>query len=761
MNGGIVITGAGLVSSLGIGVEETWRAVVQGRSGWRPLTALEGNNPRSGGEAPPLDSDEHPDREVAYLRRAVREALAAAGVDRSVPPPRRRGCILGTTLHGMRHAGRWLRGEPASVLTAFPATAVLRGALRDAGIGGPLLTTCAACSSGLSSIALAMTLLESGALDLALAGGYDPISEYVYAGFESLRLVDRQRVRPFCTDRQGMNIAEGYAVVVLEREDAATARGAAPLAHIRAIAETSDCYHLTHPHPEGEGALRALRRAMALAGVNGVGLVSAHATGTPNNDVAERAALARAFGDRLPAIPVAAFKANLGHALGGAGAAELILSMQVLRDHLVPPAPGIARDDVEFPDIALNTGPARPAPIDATANLSLGFGGANSCAILARTPAATTARPAREVLITGVGVISPMAIGNRALAAFLSAPPPVDFERRTVDEAAIAHLINTRRVRRMSDYVKLTLAAASLALDDAGVRDIPAFAAEAAALLGTTHGAAAYSLAYYRKIVAEGLAGANPLLFAEGVPNAGAAQLSLMLQIKGPCQTIIGSRTSGLDALALAALRVARGEWDRAIVSAAEEHGDAIDEAYGVHSLVAPPGRARAFGDSGFRPCAAAAAIVLESADSAQARDARPRGLVRSWAWASGEPPRGLVSAVTDAVRAVGSPPRIISSANGTWLARAELRGISRAAPRCALASITDHLGETFSAGPLAALAATVLGALPTSKAGAEPAGQHPSGPFALVSTDWTGTATALSIEPASRPEPVVVSTNR
>jgi len=121
-------------------------------------------------------------------------------------------------------------------------------------------------------------------------------------------------------------------------------------------------------------------------------------------------------------------------------------------------------------------------------------------------------------------------------------------------------------VRRLSPYVKYTLAAAGLALKDAGVTDVPAFCTDASAILGTTHGSTGFSLDYYGQIVREGINAANPLLFAEGVPNAAAAHLSLMMSVKGGCQTIIGSRTAGLDALRLASARIGQGVWNRALV---------------------------------------------------------------------------------------------------------------------------------------------------------------------------------------------------
>ena len=195
----------------------------------------------------------------------------------------------------------------------------MRRALGDLPFAGPSLTTSAACASGLSAIAQGITLLESGDADLVVAGGYDAISEFPYGGFNSLRLVAEGAIAPFTRDRTGMKIGEGYALVVLERSEDASARGATVVARIVGYGETSDAHHLTQPDPTGAGAARAVRAALARGGTapGEIGLLSAHATATPNNDAAEHAAFTAVFGAARP--PIVAFKSHLGHTLGGAG----------------------------------------------------------------------------------------------------------------------------------------------------------------------------------------------------------------------------------------------------------------------------------------------------------------------------------------------------------------------------------------------------------------------------------------------------------
>ena len=436
----------------------------------------------------------------------------------------------------MRAGGAFFRSGNFAHLQHFLAATVLREATAGLPIAGDRVTTCSACSSSLGSVALAATLLESGELDLVIAGGYDAVSEYAYGGFHALRLVADGPPRPFARDRRGMKLGEGYAVLVLER---AAGCPRPILATVAGWGESADAHHLTQPHPSGRGAAAAVTAALARADVQpaDIDLVAAHATATPDNDAGEAAALAAVFGDDMPRVPVVAFKSHLGHTLGAAGAVELILSVLALRDGVVPPTAHTV--DVEFPNLQLNVGDPKPAPLRHTLNTSLGFGGANTAVVLSNNAGSEVRRRAgsvapRDVFITGVGVLlSPI-------------------------EADLSPLLNARRTRRVNDYVKLTLAATALALRDAGLTELPA---SAAVLLGTCHGSSSYATDYYRGLVDGGFVAANPMLFAEGVPNAAAAHVSLTHGLTGACQTLIGSATAGLDAVRLAALRIANGDW--------------------------------------------------------------------------------------------------------------------------------------------------------------------------------------------------------
>lgn len=749
---GVVITGVAATASLGADAESIWKGVLAGRCGMGPMPDMESALPPGslGGQAVELPHGYRPDlpREARYLRWTLEHALRHAGLTVETPyAPTRRCAVLGTTLHGMRAGGRFLRSGAVTELSSFLASATSLAALDGLGVQGGALTTCSACSSSLGAVALGVTILESGQADLVLAGGYDAISEYAWAGFNSLRLIAEGPLRPFCRDRQGMKVAEGYGIVILERAESAARRNATVLARLAGWGESADSHHLTQPHPLGEGALTAMLQALRRAGARpaDLGMVAAHATGTPENDEAEFQSLTRLFGDSLPGVPVVGFKSFLGHTLGGAGAVELVLSCMAIRDQRLPACPNVRPEQIQYPGLNVASGEAMPHDLCCTLNTSLGFGGANTCVVLtdprcecppSPAPKASSGQP--EAWITGVGVLLPGAVGHaefidRRLQRDTSTPAQ---SKQLIDDAAMSEYLIARRVRRLSQYVKFTLASATMAVRDAGFTDDPKRLADAGAIVGSMHGSADFCHDYYSQIVSEGALAANPVLFAEGVPNAAAAHLSSTLGLKGACQTIIGARTAGLDSLALGALRIQSGAADTLIIVAAEAPCGVVDQAYianglqtngecGLHTKAAR-GFQRAFG---------AVAFVLESSFAASARGAVPYARVLEGKWASCASPSrgGPASAVASVLSRLQPADRVIGSACRTWVDRAEALGLRRAGIP-ASGDLNHGFDELFSVGPLAACATELV----DGRIGER---------FSLLCTDFTGSASAVQVE--------------
>ena len=753
----VAITGVAAASSLGVDAEANWRNMLAGRCGMAPMPAVESTLPPGslGGQAADLPGEYRPDlpREARYLRWTVEHALRDARVEPGNPYTRSRRCaVLGTTLHGMRAGGRFVRSGNPMDLGPFLASATSRLALEGLGVEGGAITTCSACSSSLSAIALGVTLLERAEADLVIAGGYDTISEYAWAGFHALRLIAPGPLRPFCRGRQGMKVAEGYGIVVLERAESAASRHAAPRAWLAGWGESADAHHLTQPHPQGDGALAAMHLALRRACVKPaeLGMVAAHATGTPDNDRAEFLALSRLLGEDLPGVPVVGFKSFLGHTLGAAGAVELVMSCLALRDQRAPACPNVRDEDIEFPGLSVAVGKPETREIASVLNTSLGFGGANACVVLTkpspdRCPDAGNApgEPGASAWITGVGVLLPGAVGHAAFVGRATSrrPDRAPDGAATLNDDAIGEYLNVRRARRLSQYVKLTLAAATMAVRDAALGEVPDGLAAGGAILGSMHGSAGLCFEYYSQIVAEGALAANPVLFAEGVPNAAAAHLGVALGLRGGCQTIIGSRAAGLDALALAALRICSGAIELMVVVAAEAPCEVVDRAYTAAGLQARtpagvPGRI----PRGFTATAGGVALVIESSRSATARGASPYARVLGSARASAvaPPSGGPVGAVASVLSRLSEPGRVIGSACNTWVDRAERLGMRRAGVHGESGTVHNRFGEAFSVSPMAAIAAELIGG--------------PGGPrFSILCTDWSGAASGVTLERLER----------
>ncbi|MCX5641225.1 MAG: beta-ketoacyl synthase N-terminal-like domain-containing protein [Planctomycetota bacterium] len=523
------------------------------------------------------------DRAERLFRRALAQLLGADPARTLAVDPSQVAIVVGTTLAGMRHCGAAMRLEAAGHASeslqsyaGIPAGSVLRRAIEGLPIAGGAITVSCACASALSAIAHGCSLLRSGAASCVIAGGYDPISEFAYGGFSALQLVAAGPLSPFAEDRQGMKLAEGCALLLLRRLPDALARGEVPVAIIEAIGESSDAHHLTQPHPEGRGASVALAAAVS----NGTpDLLIAHATGTAGNDAAEYEAYRTAFGADLSRIPVTALKSRFGHPLGAAGALELLAVLKCADAGFMPAGLGRPVDRQAFPEIDLLHENPRPGAPTRVTVLAAGFGGANVAMSVIRgvgasaVPENTHAREASRVGIRAVGCVS---AGGRGIAGLEHL---ADCNTRDVSEEILAPLLDRARTRRLALLPRLMLAATRDLCDASGLSahelaSIPLLAA-------SWHGAAGFTEQYYRDLLASGIDLANPVLFAESVPNVGSAHVSLGLGMTAASATVIGTRTAGFEAMFLASCRIRSGEWKRALIVMADESHPTIDAVLG------------------------------------------------------------------------------------------------------------------------------------------------------------------------------------
>ncbi|MEU3720410.1 MULTISPECIES: beta-ketoacyl-[acyl-carrier-protein] synthase family protein [Streptomyces] len=400
------VTGVGLVTAAGTGADAAWHGVTERlapAAGPRPELAglpcdfFYSVTDCDPGEILGVAAQRLMDRFAQLAVIAAREAVADAGLDPSVWDSGRVGVVIGSAHGGLpfydeQQAALTARG-PRRVSPKLAPLSVVNGAASsvslDLGVHGPSQAVSTACSSGTVAIGTAHQMLRSGACDIVIAGGAESTcTRLLIASACSLKAVSTRRddpaaaCRPFDTHRDGFVVGEGAGLLVLEHPDHARARGATVRAHVNGYGATSDALSAVAPDPEGLGIERALRAALADAGLSpdDVGHVNAHGTSTLSNDLIETTMLRRVLGE---SPLVTSTKAMTGHTLGAAGGIETALTVLALQHQRVPPTVNLDAPDPEIP-IDVVAKEARSAAFDCAVKTSLGFGGHNAALVLTR-----------------------------------------------------------------------------------------------------------------------------------------------------------------------------------------------------------------------------------------------------------------------------------------------------------------------------------------------------------------------------------------
>jgi len=392
----VAVTGLGIVSALGANRIEFWGAAVAGRTGIAPMSIVDASDLRfkMAAEVRAYDpAAAFHDRQLELMDRfaqfavvAARESVADAGITWT-PELRDRtaivtgSCLGGQTSEDNSFADLYLRNRGRVHPLTIPRTMANAGASHIAaefGVTGPTFTLSTACASASHAIGMALALIRSGVVDMAIAGGSEaPFSPGILKAWDSLRVVSPDICRPFSVDRRGMILGEGGAMLVLENLAVARARGARIWAELVGFGASSDAAHITQPCATGAG--RAMQRALHDARIapEAVGYINAHGTGTATNDRVETAAIRATFGVHADNLAVSSTKAMHGHALGAAGAIEAVATVLALAEGVLPPTISYSAFD---PECALDVVPneARVTPIQCALSNSFAFGGLNA-----------------------------------------------------------------------------------------------------------------------------------------------------------------------------------------------------------------------------------------------------------------------------------------------------------------------------------------------------------------------------------------------
>ncbi|MDB4349729.1 beta-ketoacyl-[acyl-carrier-protein] synthase family protein [Omnitrophica bacterium] len=398
----VVITGLGVVSSIGIGKDEFWKNLIAGKSGISEVTTFDTSkyDNHRGGEVKDFDPLKFITRKfIKEMGRVSQFAVSASKMaleDARLTIPKvkkgRIGVIMGTTMAGIQSLEEvnrhWMeKGEDdvwATTVIKYPGNVLSDSVGHYFGMNGPTYVIPTACAAGNYSIGYSYDLIRTGKVDVMLAGGTDPFSRITFTGFSRLFAMARDKCQPFDKNRKGMMIGEGAGVLALEDLEHALERKVPIYAEVLGYGLSCDASHMTAPTEEGIAFM--MKRAMKNSGIDKkeVDYICAHGTGTPSNDKTECKAAKTIFGDYASKIPMSSIKSMLGHTMGAASAIEAISTILTIKDGVIPPTINHEEEDPEC--VGVNCVPNRAIrkEVKVALNNSLAFGGNNACVAFKR-----------------------------------------------------------------------------------------------------------------------------------------------------------------------------------------------------------------------------------------------------------------------------------------------------------------------------------------------------------------------------------------
>jgi len=406
----VVVTGIGLVTPCGVGVDNVWNNILNGRSGIGPLTRFDTArfDTKFAGEVKVFNPEDYvPPKEVKkmdlfihYALGAAHEAVNDAALDMANEDSERVGVVVGTGLGGLptieRYHSVFLERGPGRITPFFIPMLIANEAPGHVaiqhGFKGPNLCIVTACATGAHSIGEAFRIIQYGDADVMVAGGSEAnLTPLTVGGFNAMKALSTRNdapekaSRPFERDRDGFVVAEGSGILIMEELEHAQKRGARIYAELAGYGYNGDAYHITAPCPDGDGFIRCMKMALRDAGIapDEVDYINAHGTSTKLNDYIETLAIKEVFKEKAYTIPVSSTKSMTGHLLGAAGAVEAIFTVLSIRDRMCPPTINYENPD---PDCNLDYVPntARSHNINVAMSNAFGFGGTNSALVFRR-----------------------------------------------------------------------------------------------------------------------------------------------------------------------------------------------------------------------------------------------------------------------------------------------------------------------------------------------------------------------------------------
>ena len=581
----ILVTGIGAISAAGNDISANFANMTSGHRNYKSSPSLfecEIQKPLFECDSQILDRQYLPyQRTLALALKAVYEALDDAKLSEDKLKELRVGVCLGTsvacTLNSLDFYSHIRSGEDTDI---EPLRRYIEGEISEAisarfALSGPVISIANACASGTNAIEIGYSWIESNECDIVIAGGADELNLIPYCGFNSLQVMSDEPCLPFDPGRKGLNLGEGAGILILESENSANQRNIESEIILATCSGASDAYHLTGPHPEGEGLLSSIQHGLTTAGIKAedIDYINAHGTATRDNDKTESLVFSKL--SKAKEIPFSSTKYYTGHTLGAAGAIEAAICVKGMREGYFPGQPGIKKDP-ELP-LSPQTENIRYNG-NAVLSTSMAFGG--SCASLIFTKRQKSHEQkdvysSKNIKISSIGIVGPFGRGIDKFKASLNQTADANSDKfKLIPEEAINDP-ELKRTRRRAD--KLSLAMLSAAKDAILSLDLQDEELKRCAVVAVTAlGAHNTTFKFLDGVLDFGHTAPSPTHFSNSVHNAPSFYITSFLKITGLSVTMTGFKNPFKQALNYADSLLNNGSFERVLLVAGDEIGEAM-----------------------------------------------------------------------------------------------------------------------------------------------------------------------------------------
>ncbi len=602
MDNRVVVTGYGIVSSLGIGKEKNKKELFSNKCGikqtvfnYKDKSVKSASGVIDDKYLQKISNKDSVDRIMKLSELSVEEAIKQSNIIKNSNI--RIGVVVGTSLGGMLSADKfhseWLekgiQNSNPQLLTQYPLHAVSDYIAKKFKLNGPKLTISTACSSGANAVGLGYDLIKSNLCDVVIAGGVDPLSRFSFAGFTSLKAISNEICKPY-SKSDGINLGEGAAFFILEKENQALNKNQHILAEIRGYGLSADAYHETAPDTSGNGAYRSMMMALEDSELskNEIDYINGHGTGTKSNDITERKSW-KLFTKDGKNIPLISNKSSIAHCLGAAGALELAFSLMSLEENMVPPTLHFDKTS-EKDEIDFVPNKCKEKQINSVLSNSFAFGGNNCSVIVSKYLANKNKKEKKDidVVITGIGCVG---VGGNNIKDIYNTfnlgkcmYHKIDTKNSSFtypyigcfSEPNYKKYIPSNKLRRMDDVTKMAITSATQALQDSKIKILPNNSHRIGIIYGTGTGPAETIKKISESIIKDGISGVNPDIFPNSVLNSAPGQFSILHKIKGVTSTIASGNTSGINAIVYGCELIKSGKADAIIAISSDEWDESL-----------------------------------------------------------------------------------------------------------------------------------------------------------------------------------------